>query len=134
MGYNTTVVIMNDAMDEIEKDPEFGANLVKAVKRRLSNKGPLSVHAGSHSNAATVIEVHHADMTKLVAVGGNYGQDLGFVGPCGQAHVDMLEAFAAALGYTIRKKKEKCSACNGSGYYDYSGSTECGSCGGTGRK
>lgn len=28
----------------------------------------------------------------------------------------------------------KCSACNGSGYYDHNGSPPCGACGGTGKE
>jgi len=35
MGYNTTVVVMNDALGSIEKDPEFGKNLVRAVLRAV---------------------------------------------------------------------------------------------------
>lgn len=31
-------------------------------------------------------------------------------------------------------KQRKCSACNGSGYYDHNGSPECGACDGTGKE
>lgn len=77
MGFNTTVVVMNDALSDIQRDPDFGKNLAAAIlKLGLSNE-PRDVHAGTHVNAATVIETHHADGVFGVLVGGNYGESLG---------------------------------------------------------
>jgi hypothetical protein len=73
MGFNTTVVILNDALDAIENDPDFGKNLVAAINKVLHG-GPVDVSAGCHYNAATVIETHHADYNVIVSVGGNYGK------------------------------------------------------------
>lgn len=78
MGYNTTVVVMNDALSYIRDDPEFGARLADAVSRAIMGK-PIDVAAharsgGIHCNAATVIETHHADSDVLVRVGGNRGE------------------------------------------------------------
>jgi tagatose-1,6-bisphosphate aldolase non-catalytic subunit AgaZ/GatZ len=81
MGLNTTVLILNDALTQIEKDPEFGKKLVKVIRERallekiVDGRGRISsyVSAGNHMNAASVIETHHADMTAVVAIGGNYG-------------------------------------------------------------
>ena len=80
MGFNTTVVVLNDALHYIKEDPEFGKNLSDAV---LSMQLPrehqrADVPAGNHGNAATVIEKHHADSLHAVLVGGNYGQDMGY--------------------------------------------------------
>ena len=36
--------------------------------------------------------------------------------------------------HTYKKKLQKCTACNGSGYYDHNGSPKCGSCDGTGKE
>ncbi len=78
MGWNTTVVLLNDALHEIAEDPEFGKRLADAVSLLAVNKGPVDVSAHGrrsiHCNAATVIETHHADITVHVAVGQNYGQ------------------------------------------------------------
>lgn len=38
------------------------------------------------------------------------------------------------LKYVHGWKEQSCIACNGSGYYDHSGSPKCGSCGGTGKE
>ena len=77
MGMNTTVIIMNDALGEIEKDPDFGKNLARAIK--CWGSLPLDVPAGHHCNAATVVEQHHCSFTVIVAVGGNYATVLGSV-------------------------------------------------------
>lgn len=77
MGFNTTVMVLNDALSQIEQDPEFGQRLVAAILRVRPGK-PLSVAAhGKHSihcNAALVIETHHASHEVKVAIGGNTGR------------------------------------------------------------
>lgn len=79
MGYNTTVVVMNDSLSAIEQDPEFGKRLVAAILK-VQRGQPVDVAAhGKHMlccNAATVIESHHADHSALVKVGRNYGEVL----------------------------------------------------------
>ena len=73
MGFNTTVVVMNDALGDIASDPEFGARLARAIQL-VSRDKPVVVSAGRYANAATVIETHHADYEVLVRVGGNRGE------------------------------------------------------------
>jgi hypothetical protein len=81
MGYNTTVIIMNDGLDQIANDPLFGKKLADAIRqlsqRIESGSRGIDVRAGNHCNPATVIETHHADETVLVAVGGNNATILG---------------------------------------------------------
>ena len=74
MGFNATVVVMMDSLDQIKEDPEFGSNLAAAVMKVSAYGGSADVHSGSFCNAATVIECHHADYDVLVKVGGNYGE------------------------------------------------------------
>jgi hypothetical protein len=76
MGFNTTVVVLNDALSYIEDDPNFGKKFVDAILSlsRSSNPSHVYVSAGSHCNAAAVIETHHADYNVYVKVGGNCGQ------------------------------------------------------------
>lgn len=77
MGYNTTVVVLNDALGAIAEDAEFGKRLAEAINR-VSRGKPVSVAAhgkyGIHCNAALVVETHHADYDVTVVVGGNTGR------------------------------------------------------------
>lgn len=75
MGYNTTVVILNDALEDIAKDPRFGANLARAIRAvSFAPIGPIEVHAGSFMNAAIVVESHHSSEVRLVSIGHNTGE------------------------------------------------------------
>lgn len=74
MGYNTTVVVMNAALDCIEKDAQFGPKLAAAIREAESAPGHrVDIASGGHVNAAHVVEVHHSNHTVLVTVGGNVG-------------------------------------------------------------
>ena len=58
MGLNTTVVVLNDAVPHIERDPEFGARLARAIQE--FDGTPKTVSAGHHGNAAMIVEMHEA--------------------------------------------------------------------------
>jgi hypothetical protein len=108
MGFNTTVIVMNDAVDQIANDPTFGKKLAQAIMGMFGDRRPIDVSAGNHLNAATVIESHHADNTALVAVGGNFATAL--LQTCGYRHHEvqgqeqLLRELADKLGYRISKK------------------------------
>ena len=122
MGYNTTVVVMNDALGTIKDDPEFGKNLHDAISRIAMDRGKtIDVPAytyredgsicGTHCNAATVIETHHADGTAVVAVGGNMGVELTkyCIYPYGEEdyRLRVLKALADDLGYYVARKPKR---------------------------
>jgi hypothetical protein len=108
MGFNTTVIVLNDALDQIEKDPNFGKNLSRAIMSLPIKGGSVDVHAGNHCNAAAVIESHHADYSALVLVGGNYGsvvgKSFGWSHHEKEAQLCMLKNILDDLGYRIVKK------------------------------
>ena len=114
MGFNTTVVVMNDSLDTIAKDSKFGERLRDAIlKLHLGRTVDVPAQSdgakGCCCNAATVIETHHADGTSLVAVGQNYGELLGVFYPFGEGSREerLLRELADKLGYTIRKKPKR---------------------------
>lgn len=82
MGWNTTVVVLHDALGDIARDPDFGKKLVAAINALdpCSRRG-VNVAAGRHANAAHAIETHDADETALVATGGNIGARIFIGGP-----------------------------------------------------
>lgn len=119
MGFNTTVVVMNDSLHAIACDPEFGKNLVHAITgaingqkvdvpaRRYNEEGKV---VSVSCNAATVIESHHADGNAIVAVGGNYASVLGY--SYGTHHekedkLRILKQLASEMGYSLRAKPKK---------------------------
>lgn len=120
MGWNTTVIVLNDAIDMIRDDPNFGKNLYYAVlacQRGEQQDVPAYAYRdgqvrGVHVNAATVIEQHHADDTAIVAVGQNCGTKIGscyYTGrhdlPEGQEKI--LRQLADNMGYRLVKKSKR---------------------------
>lgn len=103
MGFNTTVVVLNDVLGEIEKDEKFGEKLADAIKS-LSGPDPVSMLGGG----VKVLETHHNSSVAVVAVGGNYGTVLAW-GPDVSHHTHegqekLLKALAEKLGYRLTKK------------------------------
>lgn len=74
MGHNATVVVMTDALEAIKDDPLFGKKLADAISKSGAYNTYVDVSAGNHVNAATVVEVHHADMKRIIVVGHNWGE------------------------------------------------------------
>ena len=121
MGYNTSVIVMNDAVYQMKGDPEFGKNLANAISAVDSqrvhaemNDRPFfgtDVSIGNHVNGATVIETHHADGTSVVAFGGNRGIILAHsVWPYGddeQEEVRILRSLAEKYGFDLHRKRKR---------------------------
>lgn len=111
MGYNSTVIVMNDALHAIREDPEFGRKLAQAILTLNRHEGRgVDISAGMHCNAAIAIETHHADSNTIIAVGGNCATVLGAT--YGTHHekedqLEILKQLADKLGYSLRKKKER---------------------------
>ena len=104
MGFNTTVLFLNDGIDNVLTDKEFPGKLYKQI---LKGEGDFSI--GNHCNAGSVIECHHADHSVLIASGGNYATVLSpYV--CENSHhtpenkLAILRYWAEQMGYSLRKK------------------------------
>lgn len=112
MGFNTTVVVYNDALEQIAGDPEFGAALARAVRSlplaRAGGDKTVDVPAGNHCNAAMVVETHHADQTTVVTVAGNLGvlqaQFFGWDHHTPEGAEKALRAWADKLGFDLVKR------------------------------
>ena len=112
MGYNTTVVFINDALDQVAADPNFVSNLLDAISQasQLPDQR-IDISAGNHANAAHVVECHHADTSIAITVGGNLGQvrarTYSGVRPDGEVQEDLLRNWADKLGYRLVPLKPK---------------------------
>ena len=110
MGFNTTVVVLNDALHQIAEDTEFGKKLSQACLM-AHHQGPQDVSAGNHMNAATAIESHHASTLLPVLVGGNFAFPLkvSLYEPDHSADLELLllKKLAESKGFYLRKKPSK---------------------------
>lgn len=108
MGYNTAVLILNDAAHNLETDPDVGRKLYKAMGESQYSENRergVDFSIGNHCNGGLVLPAHHADDIQVLVVGRNYMRHLGKV-----YHVDMEDPVAVtkqladSLGYKLVKK------------------------------
>lgn len=99
MGYNTTVVILNDALEDIANDPFFGKKLRDAVLKvgAPCDNQPVEISCNG-KDAARVIETHHANVEVLVSVGSNTGIVVDFVWGSGVRRRRLLKKSAQIVG------------------------------------
>lgn len=123
MGFNSAIMILNDKLHEIERDPDFGAKVSSAVGQHMMGY-PHQTHEFDHQSL--VLGQQHADVTTVMAMGGNTGFVLGFGGgrlyrpelhnredpyprfstPAdGWDRVTLLKQLADDLGYDLRRKR-----------------------------
>lgn len=113
MGFNTTVVVLNDALNNIRDDPNFGERLASAIMTAFGGQKPVDVPAvtpggGVFCNAATVIESHHADGYRAILVGGNCGLvvegvAVGYHDTDEDRSLELLKMLAHKHGYALHK-------------------------------
>lgn len=105
MGFNTTVLILNDRLSEIES----GA---KEFAKNLSLEAGGGWHSGPHPydfhrSQSGIIETHHADGTSVILVGGNtatvVGYSSGYQHHKAEHQVRILKDMLAKFGIETRK-------------------------------
>ena len=110
MGYNTVLFICNDAMNEIKNHPEdFYNQLVTGMNR--CGREPYDFGLGCHANGFQVVSSQHADLTTVIAAGGNHatvlGYTLGHSHHTDEAKVRLIKEVADQLGYNLVKKRKR---------------------------
>lgn len=106
MGYNTTIVVLNDALEDISNDHTFGRKLSEAIREQPLRRGErIDITAGCHGNAAHVVESHHADQTAIITVGGNLGicqhTSYGWRHNETATQIELCQKWAKALGFEL---------------------------------
>jgi hypothetical protein len=107
MGFNTTVVVLNDALNYIKDDKSFGASLYDAALTFPRLDG--DIRSGMYVNAARVVDVHHADYITPIFVGAGTGvvipAQIGFAPNETQddRNIRMLKELARVLGYRVSR-------------------------------
>lgn len=105
MGFNSAIMICNDAMHEIEKDPVGWWKKANSALNNISRTNDGVFGFGSHSNYFQAICNHHADQVSIVAIGGNRAQILGH-GNWNDTPEVLLKKLADELGYSLSKKRQ----------------------------
>lgn len=107
MGFQTTMVVLNDALHEIRDDKDFGEKVYDAALKISHSITPIDIHANMHANAASVIESHHADEAVMLVASGNTMVNMGSVGTWASTDpVNYLKKAADKMGYRLVKKPE----------------------------
>lgn len=113
MGWNTGIVVLNDALGDIKDDPlVFTEELVQAVRGAVLPQRRRDIRAGGHCNAASVVWSAHADNTGILAVGGNHATVLHQVFNGGrhvseEDQIAILRGWAEARGFELRRKAKR---------------------------
>lgn len=112
MGFQTTITILNDALHDMESDPKGWVDkTIKQIQSHSGNQDAQSYGFGGHANGFTIDAMHHADVTSVIAVGGNHSTVLGQF--YNQGHHDndtrlaLMKKLAESMGYTLTKKRVK---------------------------
>ncbi len=104
MGFNTTVVVMNDMLSTIEKDIRYGEKLAHAVLT-ASIERPVSVDG---ARSAIVVATHHNHAMLPILVGRNMGVPIsGAVDWAATPEVmelELLKKLAIKHGYSLRRR------------------------------
>jgi len=106
VGFNSTIIVMNDALHEIKEDPDFGRKVYEGISKISRRNGFENIRSGCFGNAATVIETHHADQQCVVSVGGNTAEILGYSHWRADA-LTTIRDLAREFGYGLRKLPKK---------------------------
>jgi hypothetical protein len=108
MGLNTTLVLMNDYLHNIQEDKNLGDKIWNAVTDRMINI-PRSISCGGAVEAIKVIETHHSSIYYPVLVGGNTGELVTSPVALNSENLKLalLKSLANELGYRVSKKPIK---------------------------
>ncbi len=104
MGFNTTVVILNDMLGEIERDPEFGKKLVAAIRSFDRTRPERMPYVTGQTQ---VIGHHHADGMMVFAVGGNTGREIGYGGNYRADNDDIIKELERQRKQRVKDAKKE---------------------------
>lgn len=120
MGWNTGVIILNDALHEIEKNPDEFVNGRRGLREAMGEfmsggrgqRNYVDISVGGHANAASVFHQSHADEVGVYSIGGNCAKKIGKVYNGGRHcseddQLALLHVIADNMGYKLVKKKKR---------------------------
>jgi len=105
MGFNTAVMLCNDELHTVAESKTFGKDLIEAVSEAYCYNKSVRVRCSN----AIVLPSEHADVKRIIVVGGNDIQKSSLFLHMARSSEDALEmqilkAAADKMGYYLRKK------------------------------
>ena len=106
MGFNTVVMVLNDAADGLKDNPEVGTDILDAMMESQRGEA-VTFPIKNYCNGGMILPSQHADTVQVVAVGGNYMTPIanlyGAWRDMGNPE-QLLRRLADQLGYRIVRK------------------------------
>jgi len=108
MGFNSTILVLNDRLSEIERSPQqFVRNMIAGIMRSGYPDAQVDFSPGQ----STVMSCEHADVVSILAVGGNCATVLGKFGNGGHHHdeesqIQLVRWLADKYGFRLVKKRK----------------------------
>ena len=118
MGYNSGLIVLNDALYVIEQNPlQFTEGVVRAIQSAGGHlrtpPGRIDIAVQGHVNAASLFHMAHADEHQVYVVGGNCAQAIkgGFTSIRGyqdsdETNLALLKSMADEMGFRLVKKSK----------------------------
>jgi len=109
MGFNSTVLILNDRLSEIEREPE---RFVKEMVYGIHLSGRPEDQVDFSPGQSIVMSCEHADRVTILAVGGNCATIMGKFHNGGHHHTkgdqeSLLKMLADEYGFRLVRKPKK---------------------------
>jgi hypothetical protein len=107
VGFNSTILVLNDQLSYIEKDPErFVQEMVQQIH------GHNYQESENFLAQSSVMTMTHADTVSIIAVGGNCSTVLGQFYNGGRHHtedsqIELLKNLADKYGFRLVRKTKK---------------------------
>lgn len=99
MGFNTTLVLMNDRLKDVKDDPEFGKSLASAVEEfSLSDVRPYPTGHGLY-----IIEKHESSLASVLVATNNGAECIMMLKDVKDVKQTIMRELAKELGYRMVK-------------------------------
>lgn len=112
MGWNTTLLVMNDGLEQLDRDPDAGKKIAEGIMRHDMPRyeSTNSIGIGNHLNMVQVIASQHADQTQILAVGQNLGRVLNaYDSMPDAADQNAMAQILMDAGWSVKPPKKKLS-------------------------
>lgn len=110
MGYNSAILIHNDAMGCLD-DQQVLQTWWQNMHSAIQSRNLIDVSIAYNANGSSLFHMDHADYTGIYAIGGNYttqlGSRLGYSHHTQENKLEILKELAKDMGYRLVKQTNR---------------------------